>query len=252
MTTPSRVWSPEPPVDVAALRGLRIWLAAEGYVLCTSPDPDAPLVLAATTDSPDASGVPAGTRREVPGLPRLLDLVPPGHGLLVDGASPGRRVVPAADLDQWRNAMPAAGDEPSLDVGPVPPAVAPVAAGAVAAATSAGSRHGLAAWATADGRSSLLIALHEPTAEAFDAALQVVQQQRLHVPVRVLDMDSLDGSARARLLRGAGRRAGGRTNGRRGGRQVPAVLRAFLRRLLPGVTAAVVAAGLVWQAARAL
>lgn len=56
-------------------------------------------VLASTSDSPDSAGVPAGTRCEPVGAAGLAALVPAGYAVLVDGATPGRRLVSAEAVD---------------------------------------------------------------------------------------------------------------------------------------------------------
>ncbi len=233
----SRVWAPAPVPAPEGLDGLRVWLSREGYVLSPRRDDGQLLALASTGDSPDLSDVPAGTSREVAGPTRLLDLVPVGYGLLVDGASPGARVVPASVLDALRSSEPPAGDEPDFTAAPVPDRYRPAADAATAAARSAGARRAVAVWADGATRHGLLVSLHRAPPPAFDAAVEALAAVRPDCPVRVVDVDALPRRAQSAVFEAVGAATG------------PRVGRTTLLRAGAGALAC---AGLVWQAVRSL
>lgn len=136
------------------------------------------MVLASTGPDPGAAGAPRGARYEAPGTAGLAGLVPPGFGLLVDGATPDRRQVAASIVDGLRVRETPHGDEPDLRAFAVPPHLRHVRDAAVTAAKQAGAKGGIGVWATGGGREGLWISLRRPTPESFDAAYEAVAGAR--------------------------------------------------------------------------
>lgn len=187
----SRIWLPHPLPGVEDLQNLHVWTTVEGYVLACRQADGTFLAIVSTSTSPDASGVPAGTRRECPGLDTLLRMVPPRHGLLVDGSSPGRRVVPADQLDRLRWPEPPFGDEEGLRIGAVPARLRAVAIAATRAAREGGAARADTVWAESGCRRELWVCLSSPTPKAFDAAYTAVAEHAPREAVRILDVDML-------------------------------------------------------------
>lgn len=196
-----RVWSGRTAGHAAGgLTGLRVWTTEEGYAL-SSRLPDGRLaVLASTSDSPDASGVSAGARPVAADTADLARLVPPGYALLVDGAAPNRRTVAADVVDGLRLAEPPDGTEPDLNIGPVPPHAAPVAADARGAALAAGAKHATAVWAQTASRRGLWISLDRAPEQAHQAALDAIARHAPAEPARVLDYRNLPHNAQYALF----------------------------------------------------
>jgi hypothetical protein len=196
-----RVWTGRTAGHAASgLTGLRVWTTEEGYAL-SSRLPDGRLaVLASTSDSPDASGVPAGARPVAADTADLARLVPPGYALLVDGAAPNRRTVAADVVDGLRVAEPPDGTEPDLKIGPVPPHAAPVAADAQGAALATGAKHATAVWAQTASRRGLWISLDRAPEQAHQAALDAIARHAPAEPARVLDYRNLPHRAQYALF----------------------------------------------------
>lgn len=197
----ARVWSGHAVGPAASvLSGLTVWTNEEGYAL-SARLPDGRLaILASTSDSPDASGVPAGACPVTVSTDDLGRLIPVGFALLVDGAAPGRRIVSADVLDGLRVAEPPDGTEPDLELGPVPPHAAAVAEDAKSAALAAGSKHATAVWAQTPLRRGLWISLDRAPDQAYSAALDAVSRHAPAEPVRVHDYRDLPRQAQSALF----------------------------------------------------
>lgn len=212
----ARLWSGRPTGlredDLPA--GLRVWLSVEGYPLSTRTPDDEPVLLASTSDSPDAADVPAGTPSTAPSPSDLLTLVPAGYGLLVDGGTPGRHVVPAQRLDAARSGAAPDGTEPDLVIGPVPSVHRAAADAAVEAGRAAGVKRVVALWASGGGRTGLWVSLHRPSEAALDAVHAAVAQASLAAPARVLDVASLSARAQEALYQGMARSEPEQVSGR--------------------------------------
>lgn len=237
----TRVWSGRTAGHGAqGLEGLVVWLTGDGYALTTRLADGSPAVLASTSTSPDASGVPAGARPEAVGAAGLAGIVPAGFALLVDGATPGRRVVAAAVVEGLAVAEPPDGSEPDLRAGRVPDHLRAVADRVAVAAREHGARDVAASWMTGGGRGGLWLDLHHAPPPAWDAAFAAVEAEAPREPVRLLDAGALSGRAQTLFYEGA-------DVDRRG----PAAARPFSRRFDVTVLVAVVAGALLVVLGRA-
>ena len=199
----TRVWSGRTAGHGASgLDGLVVWLTTDGYALSTRLPDGSPAILASSSSSPDSSGVSSGARAEPVGAAGLAGLVPPGFALLVDGATPGRRVVAASVVEGLAVAEPPDGCEPDLQASPVPQHLRPVVARAVTAAEQAGARGGGASWMTGGGRAGLWLDLYRAPAAAWDAAFAAVEAEAPREPVRLLEGARLSGGAQTVFFEG--------------------------------------------------
>ena len=181
---------------------LRLWQSAEGYPIAQRLGGDQLVLLASTSDSPDAADVPAGTRSTDGPTQQLLVQVPAGYGLLIDGGTPGRRLVTGAGLDAARSTPAPDGTEPDLRITPVPPEHEAVAQAAVQAGKEAGGKRITTAWAYGGGRSGLWVTLHRSPDAAFDAVHRAIASAGLAAPARVLDIRSLSWRASSTMNHG--------------------------------------------------
>lgn len=192
----------------SGLTGLHLWMTQDGYVLSTEVSGQR-LVLATTSDSPDAAGAPAGTRCEPTAIAGLAGRVPPGFGLLVDRSTPGRRVVSAAVIDGLRLKEPPCGDEPDLRTERVPDQLGGVRNSVVASAGRTGARGISVVWTIDGGRQGLWVVVDRPVAGTLDAVYDAVARHAPFEPVRVLDQAELSEPARGLVSRAAAQDNGG-------------------------------------------
>jgi hypothetical protein len=192
----------------SGLTGLHLWMTQDGYVLSAEVSGQR-LVLATTSDSPDAAGAPAGTRCEPTAITGLAGRVPPGFGLLVDRSTPGRRVVSAAVIDGLRLQEPPCGDERDLRTERVPDQLGGVRNSVVASAGRTGARGISVVWTIGGGRQGLWVVVDRPVAGTLDAVYDAVARHAPFEPVRVLDQAELSEPARGLVSRAAAQDNGG-------------------------------------------
>jgi hypothetical protein len=197
-----KVWSGRTSGHGASgLADLRVWLVS-GMPLAQRMSEDSWAVLASTSDSPDAAGVPAGTSCERVDGAGLAAVVPPGYAVLVDGATPGRRLISAELVDSLRVAEPPDGTEAGFRAIPMPHHLRPVAEAATAAALAAGADRASAVFTTSGERDGLWVLLDGGGAQAEDAAFAKIELWAPREPVRISDARQLSPQARRRVLRG--------------------------------------------------
>lgn len=206
-----RLWPGTGPqtVELELPSRLRLWLSAEGYPIAQRLEGDEVVLLASTSDSPDSADVPARTRSTAGPTEQLLVQVPAGYGLLIDGGTPARTLVPGAALDAARSTAAPDGTEPELRVTPVPAEHEAVARAAVRAGRAAGVKRVVAAWASGGGRSGMWVTLHRPSEAALDAVHQAIAAGGLAAPARVVDIASLPGTAQSAVFRSLAPSGGG-------------------------------------------
>jgi hypothetical protein len=192
----------------SGLTGLHLWMTQDGYVLSAEVSGQR-LVLATTSDSPDAAGAPAGTRCEPTAIAGLAGRVPPGFGLLVDRSTRGRRVVSASVIDDLRLQEPPCGDEPDLRTERVPDQLGGVRNSVVASAGRTGARGITVVWTIGGGRQGLWVVVDRPVAGTLDAVYDAVARHAPFEPVRVLDQAELSEPARGLVSRAAAQDNGG-------------------------------------------
>ncbi|AEW92854.1 hypothetical protein SCATT_04830 [Streptantibioticus cattleyicolor NRRL 8057 = DSM 46488] len=169
-----------------------------------------PYALASTMVSPDAAGAPGGAVAvRADDRTGLLAGVPGGYGLVVDGATAGRRLLTPEQVDGFRGPQPPRGDEPFLALRPAPRHLRPLLTEARDQARAAGARRISAYWARLpDGPAGLLVdvvgggrgRLAPPV--ALEAVMEAVARHAPQERVRVVCSASFPD--RGRVLRGAG------------------------------------------------